>query len=111
MQKNRPCADCGAKCAGDRCRPCRLKYLSPLAYCSCKQRRPIYKRGRDKCAICTCIEKQRQKREAHKLAAEQRQAAGRCITAAWPGLRGRGGEWEHGPTDVQGWATLDWRRI
>lgn len=30
----------------------------------------------------------------------------RPIAAAWPGLRGPGGEWEHGVTSVQGWATL-----
>jgi hypothetical protein len=31
----------------------------------------------------------------------------RNIGAAWPGLRGPGGEWEHGPTLVASWATLD----
>ena len=31
----------------------------------------------------------------------------RPAAQAWPGLRGKGGEWEKGPTSVQGWATLD----
>jgi hypothetical protein len=30
----------------------------------------------------------------------------RPVAQAWPGLRGPGGEWEHGVTSVQGWATL-----
>ena len=39
-----------------------------------------------------------------------REVVARPIAAAWPGLRGAGGEWEHGPTSVQDWATLDrWR--
>lgn len=35
----------------------------------------------------------------------------RQVAQAWPGLRGPGGEWEHGPTSVQGWATLDGGRV
>ena len=35
----------------------------------------------------------------------------RPAAQAWPGLRGPGGEWEQGPTTVQGWATLDGGRI
>ena len=35
----------------------------------------------------------------------------RPAAQAWPGLRGPGGEWEKGPTTVQGWATLDGGRI
>lgn len=40
--------------------------------------------------------------------AEQRRAAeppARPVAQAWPGLRGPGGEWEHGVTSVQRWAT------
>ncbi len=36
---------------------------------------------------------------------------GRPAAAAWPGLRGPGGEREHGVTSVQGWATLDGGRV
>ena len=35
----------------------------------------------------------------------------RIAAQAWPGLRGPGGEWEKGPTTVQGWATLDGGRL
>jgi len=44
---------------------------------------------------------------------EQRPAeiAPRPVAQAWPGLRGLGGEWEKGPTTVQGWATLDGGRV
>jgi hypothetical protein len=35
----------------------------------------------------------------------------RPVAQAWPGLRGPGGEWEHGVTSVQGWATLDGGRV
>lgn len=35
----------------------------------------------------------------------------RPVAQAWPGLRGPGGEWEHGVTTVQGWATLDGTRV
>jgi len=35
----------------------------------------------------------------------------RPVAQAWAGLRGPGGEWENGPTTVQGWATLDGGRV
>lgn len=52
-----------------------------------------------------------------RLAEERRAAeAGqrppvRIAAQAWPGLRGPGGEWEHGVTSVQGWATVDGGRV
>lgn len=51
--------------------------------------------------------RQRELREATRWPVEQPRPAAQ----AWPGLRGPGGEWEKGPTTVQGWATLDGGRV
>jgi hypothetical protein len=56
------------------------------------------------------MEKRRSEREMRE-ATRGPVYAPRPVAQAWPGLRGPGGEWEKGPTTVQGWATLDGRRV
>jgi hypothetical protein len=65
-------------------------------------------RGAERCRKCS------QKKNAKHASAQFNSKAAtftRHTGAAFCGLRGPGGEWENGPTSVQGWATLDGTRI
>ena len=73
--------------------------------CVARRRAEGARTGRE--AMMAKRRQERELREATRGPAE----APRPIAQAWPGLRGPGGEWEHGPTSVQGWATLDGRRV
>lgn len=62
-----------------------------------------------KCAFALGRKRKLEKRQV--VVVPEVVAAPRNDGAAWPGLRGPGGEWEHGVTSVQGWATLDGGRV
>ena len=122
-----PCRDCGTPMldGNDRrfgsCKECRRQQR--VRYCECGGEIPAGSKA-VRCAECTAKRRAagalkgtavmmakrqtgRELREASRGPVEQP----RPVAQAWPGLRGKGGEWEKGPTTVQGWATLDGVRL
>jgi hypothetical protein len=105
----RRCA-CGQEThRGRRCRECfnnahreqqnARREQAPKKRCGCGVDIPLASK---RCRACNMALVGAATAEREKTPVVARKAA-----EAWPGLRGRGGEWEHGPTSVQGWATLD----
>ncbi len=125
----KPCRVCAAVLTGNdirqvACKPCRVataEAANAARQCPCgasiahrsKNARFCEKhsaRERAKGATAGSASAQAKRRQA---GTKQRPAeiAPRLVAQAWPGLRGPGGEWEKGPTTVQGWATLDGGRV
>jgi len=94
----RHCEDCGSWISG-------LTSAVRCAACVAKRRAEGARK-----ASFAMVEKRRSERELREATRGPVEAP-RPAAKAWPGLRGPGGEWEHGVTSVQGWATLDGGRV
>lgn len=123
-----PCRDCRVLMldGNDRrfgaCKECRRKQR--VRYCDCGAEIATGSKA-VRCAECTARRRAAAARKGSAVSAEKRngqrelmeatrgpvEIAARPVAQAWPGLRGPGGEWENGPTTVQGWATLDGGRV
>ncbi len=120
-----PCRVCNCVLVGNdkrhaACKPCRMTAAAAAnAERKCPCGASIAHRSKNARFCDKCSSRQRAKgamaggvAARRKLTKERLpEVVARPVAQAWPGLRGPGGEWEHGVTSVQGWATLDGARV
>ena len=124
----RPCRICAAVLYGNdkrqgACKPCRISEAAAInaaRRCPCGASIAHRSKNARFCEKCSTRQKAKGATAGSAAAMEKRRKAWkeqrpvdapRPVAQAWPGLRGPGGEWEKGPTTVQGWATLDGGRV
>jgi hypothetical protein len=106
------------------CKPCRVavaEAANAARRCPCGASIAHRSKNARFCDKCSVRQKAKGATASSAAAMEKRRKAGtkqrpaeiapRPVAQAWAGLRGPGGEWEKGPTTVQGWATLDGGRL
>jgi len=114
----KPCRVCAAVLTGNdirhgACKPCRVaaaEAANAARRCPCGASISHRSKNARFCDKCSVRQKAKGATASSAAAMEKRRKAGtkqRPVAQAWAGLRGPGGEWENGPTTVQGWATLD----
>lgn len=116
-----PCRVCNCVLVGNdkrhaACKPCREVLATEAnAARKCPCGTSIAHRSKNARFCDKCSSRQRANGAiAGGVAARRKVAKERVsevVAQAWPGLRGPGGEWEKGPMNAPGWATLDgWGR-
>lgn len=125
----RPCRVCKQPLVGQDtrfviCKPCRVAQAAEAnaaRRCPCGASIAHRSKNARFCEKCSVRQKAKGATAGSAAATEKRrkawkeqrpaEIAPRPAAQAWAGLRGPGGEWEQGPTTVQGWATLDGGRL